>query len=197
MSLCLLSCSSSTKSVFSLSPTWFTNRQNTEGPDWMCRCTASCQASGINATEHEAMKAWRWREGSKYITMKAFHAPEGWKLKPYSCLSHCNCCSELTGLRALTEGTDSCTGEGSVALGVPLLVTRAHCTPRGFINVCAFVYAVATANTLTTQYMVRFSHLTVQLPTDTKNQWKNVYSRTSRRGTTPQNQHIPSMAVSQ
>lgn len=110
------------------------------------------------------MKAQRWREGSKYITMKVFHAPEGWKLKPYSCLSLCSCCSELTGLRELTEGTDSCMCEDYVALGVPLLVTGAHCTPRGFINVCAFVYAVATANTLTTQYMVRFSHLTVQLP---------------------------------
>lgn len=31
-------------------------------------------------------------------------------------------------------------------------------------------YAIATANTLTTQYMVRFSHLTVQLPAETKQQ---------------------------
>lgn len=38
-------------------------------------------------------------------------------------------------------------------------------------DMCVCVsYAIATANTLTTQYMVRFSHLTVQLPAGTNKQ---------------------------
>lgn len=47
-------------------------------------------------------------------------------------------------------------GEDAVALCCPLLVAGAHCSPPR--------YGTATAKTLTTQYMVRLSHLTVQLP---------------------------------
>ena len=60
-----------------------------------------------------------------------------------------------------------CSSENHAAGGMrtlwhPLLVRAAHCTPP----VACVSYAMATANTLTTQYMVRFSHLTVQLPED-------------------------------
>lgn len=64
-----------------------------------------------------------------------------------------------------TINTHSCMEQGSMALVGPLLVTWIHCTPLWRLCGCFCVsYTTAMANTLTTQYMVRFSHLTVQLP---------------------------------